>query len=191
MGYADYEALALRTEKPLNTHLDRLEHAALGLITEGGEFTTEIKRMAIYDKPLDDARRAHIGEEIGDAAWYVAIASDSLGMQVFHALEHDWVLLPGSFASLALQHAQAIGRFAELVLSAQSTGLDEQHQAGMRDAVWTAGNVLVNIASRAGLLVTDLLDANVAKLRERFPDAYSNEAAEARADKGGLDARNS
>ncbi len=30
---------------------------------------------------------------------------------------------------------------------------------------------------------------NIAKLRERFPDAYSNEAAEARADKGGLDAR--
>jgi hypothetical protein len=35
------------------------------------------------------------------------------------------------------------------------------------------------------------MDENIAKLQERFPNAYSNAAAEARADKGGLDARNS
>jgi hypothetical protein len=50
---------------------------------------------------------------------------------------------------------------------------------------------LVDIAAVVGVPVSQVLADNIAKLRERFPDAYSNEAAEARADKGGLDARNS
>lgn len=116
----DYQQQALRTEKPLATAALRSMHAALGLATEVGEYTTEVKRMVIYEKPLDEARAAHMAEELGDIMWYMAIAADALGMQL-----------------------------------------------------------------------GDICAANIAKLRERFPDAYSNEAAEARADKAGADARNS
>lgn len=42
-----------------------------------------------------------------------------------------------------------------------------------------------------GKKMEDVADNNIAKLRIRFPDAYSNEAAESRADKGGLDHRSS
>lgn len=120
MSLISYQQNALRTEKPLETPALRSMHAALGLATEVGEYTTEVKRMVIYEKPLDDARRAHMAEELGDIMWYMAIAADALG-----------------------------------------TTLEA------------------------------ICEANIAKLKQRFPDAYSNEAAEARADKAGIDARNS
>ncbi|TCS37460.1 MazG-like nucleotide pyrophosphohydrolase family protein [Paucimonas lemoignei] len=120
MDLITYQNNALRTEKKLPTPVERLVHASLGLATESGEMTTEVKRMAIYSKPLDEDRRAHLAEEIGDVMWYLAIAADALGMQL-----------------------------------------------------------------------ADIAAANISKLQQRFPDAYSDHAAEARADKGGLDARNS
>jgi hypothetical protein len=46
----------------------------------------------------------------------------------------------------------------------------------------------------APILMTNgnaIREKNIAKLRQRYPDKYSDEAAEARADKGGLDARQS
>ena len=120
MDFREYQTLALRTEKPLATPALRSMHAALGLTTEVGEYTTEVKRMVIYEKPLDEDRRAHMAEELGDIMWYMAIAADALGLPL-----------------------------------------------------------------------EGICQANIAKLQARFPDAYSNEAAEARADKGGADARNS
>lgn len=120
MNFSEYQTNALRTEKLLPTPVERLVHASLGLCTESGEVTTEVKRMAIYGKLLDEERKQHIAEEIGDVMWYLAIAADAIGMQM-----------------------------------------------------------------------GDIAEANIAKLKERFPDKYTNEAAEARADKGGLDCHNS
>lgn len=119
MEINDYQRAALRTEKLL-PRLERLTHAALGLATEVGEYTTEVKRAAIYGKPLGPVGTENMVEELGDVLWYVAVAADALGFT-----------------------------------------LDQVCQM------------------------------NIEKLRIRFPDAYSNAAAEARADKGGLDARSS
>lgn len=115
-----YQTLAHRTAKRFPTVEMNLAHAALGIATEGGEFTTEVKRAAIYGKPVDGAVREHMLEELGDLMWYVALAASSLDASLSH------------------------------------------------------------IAQR-----------NIEKLRARFPAAYSDAAAEARADKGGADARSS
>lgn len=120
MDFNQYQVLANRTAKPMPDLAADLAHAALGIATEGGEFTTEVKRAAIYGKPITDEMRAHMAEELGDLLWYVALAAEKLGIPM---------------------------------------------SAMARD--------------------------NIEKLRKRFPDAYSDAAAEARADKGGLDARSS
>lgn len=109
MNFNEYQELAGRTEKPLPTEIERLVHAALGLSTEVGEFTTPIKAAAIYGKPMD---LTNIQEELGDILWYVALAANAIG----------W-----SLNSIARQ--------------------------------------------------------NIEKLKVRFPDAYSDAAAQARADK--------
>lgn len=120
MNFNEYQHAAVRTAKRFPDPKWELNHAALGLATESGEFTTEVKRMVIYDQPLDPSREAHIREELGDILWYVALACEALGMSM-HLVARE----------------------------------------------------------------------NIDKLQKRFPEKYTNAAAEARADKGGLDARNS
>lgn len=116
----DYQALALRTAPAGETPLQGLVHAALGFSTESGEYATEVKRMAYYGKAMTPEMKAHMLEELGDIAWYLALAAAHL-----------------------------------------DTPLNE------------------------------ILQSNIDKLRARFPNKFSAEAAEARADKGGLDARSS
>lgn len=120
MNFLEYQANANRTAKQFNHLPTDLVHAALGLATEAGEFTTEVKRAFIYDKPVSREMIDHMTEELGDVLWYIALAAEHLGV--------------------------SMDRIA-------------------RD--------------------------NIAKLQQRFPDAYSNVAAEARADKGGLSAKES
>ena len=195
MKLNDYQSLALRTEKPLPTPLERLAHAALGFITESGEITTEVKRMSIYGKPLDAERRANIAEEVGDALWYLAIAADvtEAGMFTNHVLAG---MIPrhnrGTTASIgasALGLARAVGKFAAIV----EDSLDGEPQfmgAAQYQLVWIA-QALVEIAAAIDVPIATIAADNIAKLQARFPNTYSNEAAEARADKAGVDARNS
>jgi NTP pyrophosphatase (non-canonical NTP hydrolase) len=56
------------------------------------------------------------------------------------------------------------------------------------------GDLLWYIALAAeslGISMADMARGNIDKLQQRYPEKYSNDAAEARADKGGLDARTS
>lgn len=188
MDLHDYQRLALRTEKRLPTPLARLEHALLGLITEPGELATEIKRMAIYEKPLDEARRAHMAEEIGDSMWYLAIAADAIDVQLDDfAIGATFIQRP---ALLSFEIAKHVGDLADAVLDMQNGS--NPHMCAHISV--TVGDLLRNlngVARAIDIPLGDICQANINKLRERFPDAYSNEAAEARADKNGADARNS
>ncbi len=188
LDFETYIPLALRTAAPLPTARDRLEHALLGLITETGEFTTEIKRVAIYNKPLDDERRKHIAEEIGDTLWYVAIASDVLGITPL-----QFPLAPYNERTLrvaAFRTSAAVGRIADL-LSDDAQALGDSMSAKIGSEIQGIVHSLGVLSGVIGIPLQQIADENIDKLRERFPDAFSAEAAEARADKGGLDARNS
>lgn len=196
-----YVPLALRTEKPLPTVAGRLSHAALGLLTETGEIVTSVKRISIYSKPMDTpddkgkTLRDHMAEEIGDAFWYVAIAADALTLDV-QLLSYprmvDNVIRP--ISDLSFELGGYVGRFAETV-GFMTRGLDTTPMANERVILNNSlANIVCVLMQFCVSLEIDLgtvLDENIAKLRERFPNAYSDEAAEARADKGGLDARNS
>ena len=120
MNFSEYQLAAARTAKMFESSQANLIHAALGIATEGGEFTTEVKRHAIYSKELSPAMRQHMLEELGDLMWYIALAVTHLGSDL------------GAVAA-----------------------------------------------------------ANIEKLKERFPEKYTDQAAEARADKSGLSARES
>lgn len=120
MNFHEYQIAALRTAKNYNHLPTDLTHAALGIATEGGEFTTEVKRASIYDKPITPEMIDHMVEELGDLLWYIALAAEHLSVP------------------------------------------------------------LNTIAER-----------NIRKLQQRFPDAFTNADAEARADKSGKSARES
>lgn len=73
---------ALRTESSLNPLSEtyeeksaRLLHAAIGLVTESGEFIDALKKFLFYGRPLD---LVNLKEELGDILWYIAIAMSAL-----------------------------------------------------------------------------------------------------------------
>lgn len=204
--FRQYQGLALRTEKPLPTRTDRLEHAGLGLFTEAGEIGTPIKRVAIYRKSLDELNkdgkttlRQNIAEEIADAFWYLAIATDAIQGDLFvqlgdmMALRRDHVTSEQQMRRGALSLSSHVGRFNDTVLQLIKYPTTDSAETNKRlhTSIYYIAQCLLDIADAAGVNVLLALNDNVAKLRERFPDAYSDVAAEARADKGGLDARNS
>lgn len=193
---AQYGRLAKRTEKPLPEN-QRKMHAILGMITENGEFTTNVKRIVIYEKLASEEMVANMLEELGDWCWYAAIAFDSLDApfamdETFLPIHwnrktnSDRLTYCSSMLNSISTHFLMGVDLSRLNDTDQQRQRQEQIRA-LEQAVATISMTVTSITEgRLGL--HDILEANIAKLRARFPDAYSNEAAEARADKGGLSA---
>ena len=109
----NYHHYATRTE-PLD-HYDecheriglymRLLHAALGMVTEAGEFADDIKKHTFYGKKLDPA---HLEEEMGDMLWYIAVAADALGIDIGKLMYDNIVKLKKRFPDqFTKEHALA------------------------------------------------------------------------------------
>jgi hypothetical protein len=198
MNFAEYPALAARTEKLLPTDFLRLEHAALGVLTETGEIGTIVKRIAIYGKSLDSIMdkgedkgktyRQLIGEEIGDVLWYLPIIGSVQGnqeafthttLQLDAAYGFDTPLLPAltSIVRRLQIHSGRLASYVESMYCDMPPLIDPTIEA--RSIV----RHLVDLAYLAGLDIVQLAADNIAKLQLRYPEKYTDLAAEARADK--------
>lgn len=69
-----------------DTDTVRLLHAMIGLCTEGGEIQDQVKKHIFYGKPLD---KVNLVEELGDLMWYIAIASDVLGVSLDEIMQRN------------------------------------------------------------------------------------------------------
>ena len=61
-------------------NIERLLTAGVGINAEGGEFLEIIKKMVFQGKPWSDDNREHLIIELGDLLWYVAQATQALGV---------------------------------------------------------------------------------------------------------------
>ena len=61
-------------------NIERLLTAGVGINAEGGEFLEIIKKMVFQGKPWTDGNREHLIIELGDLLWYVAQATQALGI---------------------------------------------------------------------------------------------------------------
>lgn len=142
----------------------------------------------IYLKPLD---REHIHEEIGDVLWYWALGAEVL-----------WSGLDITFAGLNASVLQAVQKPVPLdtMLSrcirrmASGAGdfgvhIEVGKYEEARDVLADLLAVMCAVCIVLGFDFAQVAQANIDKLKARFPDRFTEEAAEARADKGGADAR--
>ena len=74
-----YQAQAMRTANAVLTDHDLLVNASLGLAGEVGEVCDLIKKHLMQGHALDHAQ---LTQELGDVLWYVALACDTLGLQM-------------------------------------------------------------------------------------------------------------
>ena len=73
----EYQLAALRTASGMNyDHHGMLLNGILGLCGESGEVADIVKKATFQGHSLD---KAHIAEELGDVAWYLAVTAHAIG----------------------------------------------------------------------------------------------------------------
>lgn len=77
--------LAMSAGKPQPIELQRLNWT-LGLAGEVGEFVEEVKKQTFHDHPID---RDKVIKELGDIAWYLAMAASTYGIPLSEVLAHN------------------------------------------------------------------------------------------------------
>jgi len=68
-------------------NIERLLTAGVGINAEGGEFLEIIKKMIFQGKPWNEDNRGHLLIELGDVMWYVAQATQALGVSFDEVIE--------------------------------------------------------------------------------------------------------
>lgn len=198
MDINTYQQGALQTEKPFPLP-KRLRHAIIGAFTEVGEFASQVKRVAIYGKEIDTPRkpgeptpREGMFEELHDTCWYDAIGFDATNWPmgpVLYAITFDEdATVEDRLLKLTFTLASHVGRLADFALLP-----DDKLVTSKQEIAVAMGQLLYLVKMTAELLgftLEELFIANNKKLLSgssaRYgATGYSDQAAEARADKDG------
>ena len=70
-------------------NIERLLTAGVGINAEGGEFLEIIKKMVFQGKAWNSDNREHLIIELGDIMWYVAQATQALGVSMEEVLDRN------------------------------------------------------------------------------------------------------
>lgn len=165
MNLLEYQALAARTAP---THLspeDRRLNCAMGLVGEFGEFVDELKKK-FHGHPEDLGR---LRAELGDVMWYLAEAATIRDRPLQLP---EFYVQPDSLFDIAEQCAKV----------ARDISLDTNR--GFKCFVAIERRQLVghvrSLIESHGFTLEEVLEANIAKLRERYKDGFSEEASRER-----------
>jgi NTP pyrophosphatase (non-canonical NTP hydrolase) len=174
----EYQGLAARTCPSLGTEkvLDE-RHMNLGVVTEIGEALDIFKKFLAYKKPMDIV---NLGEELADIAWYI------VNKCRFHEvpLEEDFNLVVEEIGTVIKE-----GMFteAELPLELKAEALLTvvlMTYCGPTNNMFNAPiiqlAVLANIAQFYDLDFFQCLTNNIDKLKVRYPEKFTEEAAQNR-----------
>ena len=86
MTIDEYQQAALRTASKSLNWSGTLLNAALGLCGESGEFADIVKKH-FYQNHEDIDFEDHLVKELGDIAWYLALAASALDVPLSEVLE--------------------------------------------------------------------------------------------------------
>lgn len=187
-----YQALAMRTAKMFPTLEMNLIHAALGIGSEQGELAETIAGNWMDTPEKNDL--SNVPEETGDGSWYAALLSAHLGWNFEDLLITDPLKVrelsyplhkAAHTASPAAMQLLLSGFAGEVLTIIKAVAIyGKPYDAGkLKTALSLYVTTLAYISEVYGHLYADVLDQNIAKLRARFPDKYSDADAIARADK--------
>lgn len=170
----EYQLLASRTCPDLPGEHENERHMNLGVITEIGEVLDIFKKNLAYKKPIDVV---NLGEELADMSWYI------VNKCRFHQipLDDNFDIVKAEIAELL-----ATKMFIEQGLSKNLKAEALMHPllqayCGPTDSIFSAPIVqlaiLANIAEWYELDFFQLLTNNIDKLRIRYPEKFTEEAA--------------
>ena len=76
-------------EKQSGVNMALLMTGAIGIASEGGEFSEIVKKCIFQGKPLDDETIYHIKRELGDIMWYWVTACAALKLDPFEVISEN------------------------------------------------------------------------------------------------------
>ena len=170
----EYQGLASRTCPSLPGEHENERHMNLGVITEIGEVLDIFKKNLAYGKAIDVV---NLGEELADIAWYI------VNKCRFHSipLEEDFDVVKTEVKELL--DTQMFSE-KDLSVGIKTEALMHpllQAYCGPTDSIFTAPIVqlaiLANIAEWYELDFFQCLTNNIDKLKVRYPEKFTNEAA--------------
>lgn len=166
----EYQQLANRTCPDLGTPKDNILHMQLGLITEIGEVLDIFKKKLAYKKELD---LVNLGEELADQMWYVAnyglITKDPalsmLCLEDIEILVQDSYLIPATYTKKTEATIVILTNLLRVLLTSKELPIIDY---------------VVSIAAVCKIWELDfmqILTNNITKLKVRYPEKFTNEAA--------------
>lgn len=170
----EYQLLASRTCPNLPGEHENERHMNLGVITEIGEVLDIFKKNLAYNKPLDVV---NLGEELADISWYI------VNKCRFHEIPLD-----DNFDTVKAEVKQLLDTQMftqnDLSINLKAEALMHpllQAYCGPTNNIFSAPIVqlaiLANIAEWYELDFFQLLTNNIDKLRIRYPEKFTEEAA--------------
>lgn len=158
MNFDKYQQLAFRTCKDKGSIEMNLIHMTLGIHSEYDELFTAIQNQ---DK-------VNVGEEIADHFWYIAGFCTFKGWSLYGMMSFE--------LENKLTLAQATSILQDLVkkelIYGKITG-----EKPVYEVLFKIADCLVSIANDWDIKIEDILDTNIAKLKVRYPDKYTDDKA--------------
>lgn len=174
----------------------RIETCSMGLIGELGEFADHIKKVVGHGHALD---RAVCLKELGDISWYIAEAYSMFGLEApdedideAHArLKKELEEGDAKYkeetgeevdnlqvvCSVLRKMSAAVGAIGGMIEGTMYGGaifrFIKPHE--YRKMVDMLGGMLMTVELRLGFTFREVLEANVEKLRKRYPDGFRSE----------------
>ena len=174
----EYQGLAARTCPSLGTEqgLDE-RHMNLGVITEVGETLDIFKKFLAYNKPMD---LVNLGEELADISWYIVnkcrienlLLEDNFDEVIAETKE---LVETRMFTQEGLPPELKAEAILTIILSVYCAPVNTLFSAPIIQL-----GMLYHIASWFDLDFFQCLTNNIDKLKVRYPERFTDEAAQSR-----------
>jgi hypothetical protein len=170
MTIQQYIPLASRTRVDLGSNELNIDHMMLGVATEISELLDIHKKQLAYNKPID---WVNYKEEIGDLAWYFAGYADIKEI----AINEDYIAIASLFSNDKVE-IQLLFEKEYLYLKNIGDNICTRMLRGETKTIkfWFAFLQVLLTYHNLGSL-SDVMETNIAKLKARYTEKYSDELA--------------
>lgn len=160
MNIYQYQRECKRTCPTLGTEIDR-QHMILGVISEIGEIADAYKKYIAYGKPFD---RVNLVEECIDVFWYLCNSATFISLQIDELREN--------YNFINIEESGELVQPVDFIF-------DFLQSLHFGDIILTT-HYWYSVCLKLGLTHEEIekgFDNNIAKLKIRFPEGFSEEKA--------------
>lgn len=183
MNYSEYQQLAARTHNPELTLEGGRACYSMGLAGEASEVAEYLKTVVFYGRPLNVVT---LIKELGDVHWYDVMVAKMFDIDGDEIVPVPSELDPKDMAgqTLHLYYAISVASAAGAANDYLKKVLFHGHAFDRDRLIVELGKLrwyLAKAAEIVGISEAQVIQANVDKLRARYPDGFSKAASQNRA----------